>query len=44
MSADFYEIDLTYMAAIIQKVQEIAGVGSVLYDVTTKPPGTIEWE
>jgi GMP synthase (glutamine-hydrolysing) len=44
MSADFYEMDLTYMAAIIQKVQEITGVGSVLYDVTTKPPGTIEWE
>lgn len=44
MSADFYEMDFAYMNMIMQKVQEIPGVGTVMYDVTTKPPGTIEWE
>lgn len=44
MSADFYEMNLDYLASIIQKAQELSGVGAMFYDVTTKPPGTIEWE
>lgn len=44
MSADFYEMDFNYLKDIISEVQEIENVGFIFYDITTKPPGTIEWE
>ena len=44
MTADVYEMNFSLLEEIITEVQKIAGVGYIFYDVTTKPPATIEWE
>ncbi len=44
MTADVYEMDFALLEEIITEVQKIEGVGYIFYDVTTKPPATIEWE
>lgn len=45
MTADFYDFNHNFLrqvsSAIINKVK---GVNRIVYDITTKPPGTIEWE
>ena len=44
MSASVYEMDFNFLKDIISEIQEIENVGDIFYDITTKPPGTIEWE
>ena len=44
MSANFYEMDFFYLKNMISEVQKLPNVGDIFYDITTKPPGTIEWE
>ena len=29
---------------ITHELRQISGIGGVFYDITNKPPGTIEWE
>ena len=45
MTADFYPFDMAFLArAATRIINEVKGVNRVVYDVTSKPPGTIEWE
>src|SRR5579871_2482402 len=45
MTADFYPFDMAFLGrAATRIINEVKGVNRVVYDVTSKPPGTIEWE
>jgi len=45
MTADFYPFEMDFIGAVATRiVNEVKGVNRVAYDVTSKPPGTIEWE
>lgn len=45
MTADFYHYDMEFLGrAATRIINEVKGINRVVYDVTSKPPGTIEWE
>jgi len=45
MTAESYPFDHAFLAATATRIiNEVKGVNRVVYDVTSKPPGTIEWE
>ncbi|MET0575991.1 MAG: glutamine-hydrolyzing GMP synthase [Mesorhizobium sp.] len=45
MTADFYHYDMNFLGqAATRIINEVKGINRVVYDVTSKPPGTIEWE
>jgi GMP synthase (glutamine-hydrolysing) len=45
MTADFYLFDMKFLGLVATRIiNEVKGVNRVVYDVTSKPPGTIEWE
>ena len=43
MTANFYEMDSSLLTELWDRLKGL-GLGALLYDVTHKPPGTIEWE
>jgi GMP synthase (glutamine-hydrolysing) len=45
MTADFYPFEAAFLGTVATRIiNEVKGVNRVVYDVTSKPPGTIEWE
>jgi len=45
MTADYYPFEHSFLARVATRiVNEVRGINRVVYDITSKPPGTIEWE
>jgi GMP synthase (glutamine-hydrolysing) len=45
MTADFYPFDMGFLGRVATRIiNEVKGINRVTYDITSKPPGTIEWE
>jgi GMP synthase (glutamine-hydrolysing) len=45
MTADIYPFDASFLSRVATRiVNEVKGINRVVYDYTSKPPGTIEWE
>ena len=45
MTADVYLFEPAFLAQVATRiVNEVSGINRVVYDYTSKPPGTIEWE
>jgi GMP synthase (glutamine-hydrolysing) len=45
MTADYYHFDHTFLSRVAGRIiNEVRGINRVVYDITSKPPGTIEWE
>ena len=45
MTADIYPFDAAFLSRTATRIiNEVKGINRVVYDYTSKPPGTIEWE
>ncbi len=45
MTADFYPFPMDFLGRVANRIiNEVKGINRVTYDITSKPPGTIEWE
>ncbi|VAV92497.1 GMP synthase [glutamine-hydrolyzing], amidotransferase subunit / GMP synthase [glutamine-hydrolyzing], ATP pyrophosphatase subunit [hydrothermal vent metagenome] len=45
MTADYYPFDHEFLGRVATRIiNEVRGINRVVYDITSKPPGTIEWE
>lgn len=44
MTANFTQLPWDKLKTLTQQLLEIPGISAVFYDLTNKPPGTIEWE
>jgi GMP synthase (glutamine-hydrolysing) len=45
MTADYYPFSHEFLGETATRIiNEVAGINRVTYDITSKPPGTIEWE
>lgn len=45
MTADYYSFEHEFLGRVSNRIiNEVRGINRIVYDVTSKPPGTIEWE
>lgn len=45
MTADYYPFEHEFLGRTANRIiNEVRGINRVVYDITSKPPGTIEWE
>ena len=45
MTADYYPFEHSFLSRVSTRIiNEVRGINRVVYDITSKPPGTIEWE
>ena len=45
MTAEFYPFDMAFLGRTATRIiNEVKGVNRVVYDISSKPPATIEWE
>ena len=45
MTADYYPFTHEFLGRVSTRIiNEVRGINRVVYDITSKPPGTIEWE
>lgn len=45
MTADYYPFEHEFLGRVVNRIiNEVRGINRVVYDITSKPPGTIEWE
>ena len=45
MTADYFPFDHGFLGTVATRIiNEVPGINRVTYDITSKPPGTIEWE
>ena len=45
MTAEVSSLPMEFLTKVAtQIVRKVSGINRVLYDITTKPPATIEWE
>ncbi len=45
MTADYYPFEHSFLARVSTRIiNEVRGINRIVYDITSKPPGTIEWE
>jgi GMP synthase (glutamine-hydrolysing) len=45
MTADYFDFSHDFLGrAATRIINEVKGINRVVYDITSKPPGTIEWE
>lgn len=45
MTADYFPFDHNFLGRVASRIiNEVRGINRIVYDITSKPPGTIEWE